>query len=867
MGVEPTSPAPLAPSERPERYGSGMLRRWGWFYRVLGLQSAMKRVRFEDHSTERIRSAAREGPIVYVLLRRSTLDHLALNAVLNRRRLPLSVWSHGAIRFFWQPVREAWAEVFQRIGDRFRRGPRPHPVRSGWLSAMIASGQTTCLFLEEGHDKEVAAEDDPLHAVLDAARRTGRNVQLVPVICVWDRAPDTHESAALTFLRGSRERPSLLARLRRLYVPGPSAPFVQVGEPVDVQTFLSRVPPERALDSLRTLLRRYLKRESRTVRGPTIIPRQALKEIVLGAPPMRRFAEDHATSTGRTPAEVRRDMSAEFDKIAADFRFGVIRFASWAFRPLWTRVYAGYEVPDEDLDKIRAAIRDGTAVLVPCHKSHFDYLLLSWVLYHANLITPHIVAGINLAIWPVSILLRGAGAFFIERSFNGKPVHAAVFQRYLRELLLHGYTVEFFIEGGRTRTGRLLPAKLGVLDMVLDAAHHAPRGHEITFLPIAISYEQVAEERSYQDELGGADKRKEDMRELIKARRVLRNRYGRIFVRVGEPLKASEVVDERWGELSDDARRDRIQHTGDELVHRIGQVLMVLPTSVVALALMAHHRSGISEETLAGRVDRFVAWLGRRNAPMTQMVAQHPEGARARALGRFQQAGHVRAHEAEGAHIWEIVPDHRTVLDFHKNQIAHHFIAAGMVAAALRACPTGRCTRDDLLEPIERLRALWVRELALAPDVDAAALVAEGTRDLLAHGAIATDRGEITVADAERIGEIHGIVRGLLESYLVVCLGAVTPGLKGGDLKAWSKQLTARRDVFLAEGVATRPEAFATVTLTHALKELTRRGVFRAEGDALVGVREQAEAEIAWLRPMIEGPTPEHTQVSKAAGA
>lgn len=826
-----------------------MLRKFGWFYKALGLGFAMGRVRFEDHSAERIRHAARTGPIVYVLLQRSTLDHLALNAVLTRRRLPLSVWSHGAISFFWQPVREAWRDLFLRVRDRWQRGPLPDPVGSGWLTGTIAAGQPVCLFLEDGTEAGPDPEVDPLTAVLDAAALTDRSIQLVPVICVWDRAPEAHESAALTFLRGSRERPTLWTRLAALFLPRRQRPFVQVGEPLDVDALLARVSRERARDAARTILRRYLKRESRTVRGPALLPRRVLKQLVLQSPAIRRFATDHAAASGQPGERVERALSTEFDKVAADFRFGAIRTMSWVMHPLWNRVYAGYEIPPEDLDRIRSAMRNGTAVLVPCHKSHFDYLLLSWVLFYADLIVPHIVAGVNLAIWPVSLLLRACGAFFIERSFAGKPIHAAVFRRYLREILLHGYTLEFFVEGGRTRTGRLLPPKGGVLEMVLDGARHAPAGHEVTLLPVAISYEQVAEERAYQSELGGAEKRKESFRELLKARRVLRNRYGRVFVRVGEPLVASSVI-AGWDDLDEDARRARVLEIGETLVHRIGEVVTILPTSVVALALLAHHRGALPDPDLKARVLRLVAWFGRRNAPMTPLVAQHADAAMARALDRFLAAGHVRAHGVGDTRVWEVVPDHRMVLDFHKNQVMQHLVAAGMVTAALHA--TGDdVDRADLVEPVARLRGLWAREIVLPPHTSDADLVDDGLRDLSAHGAVDLEGARVRVVDPERAGEIHGLVRAVLESYAIAVEAVLDADARPGDLKAWTRTLTGLREAWIASGRATRPEAFATVPLQNALKVLIDRGVLRQDGATLTADRDAAAALRAWLAPMV----------------
>src|SRR6185436_20181715 len=113
----------------------------------------------------------------------------------------------------------------------------------------------------------------------------------------------------------------------------------------------------------------------------------------------------------------------------------------------WTRVFSGVDAEDSDIATLRSALRDGSCVLVPCHKSHFDYVLMSWVMYDHDMVVPHVVAGMNLAIWPISILLRGAGGFFVRRSFQGDRVFPAVFARYVRELVLREYPVEFFPEG------------------------------------------------------------------------------------------------------------------------------------------------------------------------------------------------------------------------------------------------------------------------------------------------------------------------------------------------------------------------------------------------------------------------------------
>ena len=846
-----SSPSPhlVRRDERPIRYGSAMMRRFGWFYRILGLGYATGRIRFEDHSVERIQTASAKGPVVYVLLQHSVLDHLALNAVLQRRRLPLSVWANGAFAFYWQPVAEAWRDVFTRVASLFRAGRAPDPVRSGWLTRTVAEGHTVTVFLRHGAASPDTA-DDPLRAILEAQETLEHGaIQLVPVICVWDRAPELADSAVRDFLLGSREAPSLFTKLRSMYV-GPGQPFLQVGEALDLAEFTRRASPDRRLESLRTLLRRFLKREGRVVRGPQLVPRSTLKQLVLDVPPMRRFAEEEARSQHTTPEAIQRKMSKEFDQVAASFSWPTIRFLSIAMRPVWTRVYSGYDIRPEDLERIRNASRQGTAVLIPCHKSHFDYLLLSWILFWDDLIVPHVVAGINLAIWPVHYFLRACGGFFIRRSFSGENIHAKVFSRYLRELLLHGYTVEFFIEGGRTRSGKLMAPRLGVLEMVLDAADAAPPGHEITLLPISIAYEQVAEEGAYRSELGGAEKTKESVGELVKARRLLRNRYGRVYLRVGEPLKSSEVVGKDWKALDADDRRDRLKAAGETIVHRIGESMVVLPTALVALALLAHDRQGITHADLMARLQRLRDLLGYHHALESDSLA-HFDSAAAQALDRFIRQGSVRRLGEGDDRVWDIVPEQRAALEFHKNQVLHHLALPCLATACIVAHPEPTFTEADLQEAFVWLLHLLRREFIYDPEAPPAARLHEALDALVFHGAITRVDEAYTITDKARFAEVHGLLRSLLESYLLATRASVALHAKPLDAKSFTKDIQNQSDTWLARGTVTRPEAFSSVNLANATKVLLADGVVSDVDGKLVADVELAQAMAARIQRMV----------------
>ena len=846
------------------RHGNGMVRRFGLLVYLLGLIRMTSRIRLEDHSAERIRAAAAQGPIVYVLGRRSLLDYLALTAVLVRRRLPLALWVNGVSTRWAEPLGEAWRHTWDNVRARFSGGPVPDAVRSGWLADAVAHGLPLAVFLEPRiPGLSLPDEDDPLVSLLAAQRRCERSIRLVPVVVLWNRAPELRAPEVARWLLGGVEGPGLIGRLRRWLMPDPST-FVQVGEPIDLAGLTWRLEAVRTRakkgDSVavrvRHLLRRALRNENGTVRGPRLLPHSVVRRMVLDNPPMRELARREAMASGTTEAKVQRRMARDFDRIAARFEWWIIRLLHVVLDPLWTRVYAGVDARPEDMDRIRTAMRNGTAVLVPCHKSHFDYLLLSWVLYEHDMTVPHVVAGMNLAIWPVSYFLRGAGAFFVLRSFGDDRVFPAVFARYLRELIRQGWPIEFFIEGGRSRNGRLLPPKLGVLSNVLEGAEHRAHGREVTLLPISLAYENVAEEQSYARELAGAKKRPESLGQLVAARSVLRRRYGRVYLRVGEPVLASTVLaDGGWSELDRAERGRRLDAVAHRLLTRIGEVTVVLPTALVAAALLAHHRRGIKHSELLARIERFRALLSARGALLAPTLddasAPHAIALTLQKLSTPRRGrALVDAATVDGEPVWAPVPDQRVALEFHKNQILHLFAPAAFAAAALRGAH-GPASVDALLPGFTRLAHLLRWELLPDPDRSPEVRLRDGLTELVTLGAIQEEGGQYRVVAPDLAGEVHGLLRPLLESLLVPLRASL--GGRTGDVASVARHLQADGSQLVTNGWITRPEALSHAALAGAIKVWVAEKVLVVEPDSRWKVdAPAATAALAALEAMVD---------------
>jgi len=834
-----------------ERHGTGMLRRFGWFYRVLGFGSRFSAVRFDESSVDRIRAASERGSVVYVLAHASAADHLALNAVLNRRKLPLSVWSNGFDSFYWQPVAQAWRDLWRRLTEE-----REDPIGSGWLARTVCSGNVVTLFLASRLSvlRRLAKQPwtDPFAAVIQAQRSCDRPIQLVPIVVRWTRAP-VASSQVRNFLLGRSEAPAWLGQLRNIWFRSEGA-LIQAGEPIDLRSLVDRVEAERAPMALRRVLRRYLRRESQLMKGPRLLPYAQMKRVVLDNPAMRDFAESEARAQGVSVESIRSAMEKEYLAIASNFRWWVIRASDVVLRTIWTRVFSGVDVRTEDIERIRAAMRNGSAVLLPCHKSHFDYILISWVFYEHDLIVPHVIAGANLNIWPISVFLRSVGGLFIKRSFAGERLHPTVFSRYLRELIFRGYPVEFYIEGGRSRSGKLLPPRVGVLGMVFDAAEHRPTDHEVTLLPISLAYEEVAEERAYVREAGGEEKQAETVGQLVKARSVLSRRFGRVYLRVGEPIATSTLVDSGpdqppWSEREEATRKEQLHRVGEQVVHRIAEVTVVLPTCLCAAALLAHHRRGMLQVVLIERVRRFRAFLARRGAMEAASLEYFDQAIRI-TLDRLARSKHIAALEHVGERIWSIDPASRIGLEFYKNQLLQYFASAGYVAMAIRALPDAPQSRRALFPAMDFLVGLWTREFRFDPELELGQLLDEGLLALAEHGAIAEEEGLWRVVDPERMGEIHALFRNFAEAYLLVLRGAGE--LDGHDKKSFPKHLAKQSEKLLAAGVVTRPESLSTITLGNAVSSFLASGVFTST-DGLLGVdRGRVDDAIARLAPMVE---------------
>jgi len=689
---------------------------------------------------------------------------------------------------------------------------------------------------------------DPVPAIVEAQRIRETTVKVFPIVVIWARSPErAARNPAMLVLFGTEEEPGIFWRFVGM-VWGVRRALVQVGEPVAVNEFLEKYSDEQPkLQSkrLKLTLRRWAFREQQVVRGPRQKSHRWLRRLVLGSKRMQDVIKESAREEGVAPEVIEHKLSKKFDKMAARFSYSTLMFMRGVTSWVLGLLYKDIDIREEDLERIRTAKREGVALLTPCHRSHLDYLLISTILWDHDIVPPHIVAGENLSFFPFGPLLRRSGAFFIPRKFRDKKF-ISLFSAYITQLFREGYMMEFFIEGGRSRTGKLLRAKLGVLRNSIDAGVESRVGRslsEVSWLPINIAYERVAEENPYRRELGGEKKAKESFGEVVKASKVLFQRHGRVSIRVAEPIKLSELMSgwsTSWDEMSSERQREVLQGLGEEILWRINQQAVVLPSGLLATTLLAQMDPLMSVESMEVRTERFYDFLCNVGA-IPESEAEIDYRPLNKAAARFIQAKFAKRIHTQDGVVYEVAPSKRITLEYYKNGIIHYFVPASLMSVAIEAKGEGTFTLNELSTDLIYLFYILRYEFVHDTGARAELLEERALEDLSKVGVLSRigedDDGEEQwkVKNQVAVNEFAELTLNFIESYKLVLHGLLhfceaKHSNLAKDIQKYGKSGDGRQWI-------ERPEALSLINIQNALKAYREDGLYaEVEGDGSLSV-------------------------------
>ena len=428
-----------------------------------------------------------------------------------------------------------------------------------------------------------------------------------------------------------------------------------------------------------------LDREETRLHGPQYKIPRLVRDEVWNQQRFQAGLRALADELGRPPAAVERDAAACLDEMVAGYGRSRLDISMALGRSIRRQ---GYD-PDLDIDETQAQamaarVRGTSAVVLPTHRSNFDASVMPTAWHHVGLPPTHTIAGINMAFWPMGPIMRHAGAIFIRRDTKGDSVYRFVLREYIGYLTEKRFPLEWYIEGGRSRTGKLLPPKMGLLKYVVDA-YREGRTTDVMLVPASMTYDQLREIADYASEARGQVKKKEGMGWALGYLRTQHRSYGKIYVRFGEPVSLRETIGPPGGEEHED-NSIVLQKLGFEVATRINQVTPISASALVTLALLGGLGRALTFDQVVAVVRTHLADATRRALPMTTSATalQHDDGIRA-ALQSLVDNGVVVRWDRGVEPIFAVDPDQHLAASFYRNSIIHHFLDESICQVAVAA--------------------------------------------------------------------------------------------------------------------------------------------------------------------------------------
>ncbi len=528
-------------------------------------------------------------------------------------------------------------------------------------------------------------------------------VQIVPVSVFWGRSPKNQDSILKALFSDAWVAPGFFKQTLRILINGRQT-LLKFGQPISLRAEVDAAANQQAETGqesqaqrrIARLLRAEYKRERELVVGPNLSHRQTLVNSVIGNAAVQTSIRRHA-DTQNMPLE-RAELKARkmVYEIASDYSYPVIRAFDLVLTRLWNRIYQGVDIHHfETIAKVGAGAE---IVYVPCHRSHVDYLLLSYVMYKRGLMPPQVAAGDNLNIPVIGGILRRAGAFFLRRSFKGDALYSAVFSEYVHVIMQRGFPIEYFVEGGRSRTGRLLAPKGGLLSMTVESFQREG-SKPVVFIPIYIGYEQLVEGDSFLAELAGAAKRKESIFGIVNTVREFRSKqYGKVHVNVGEPIALQSAL--QTSLAAGETQRQLISQLGRQITERINDALVLNPINLLSTAILGTARQAMDENRLLFQLDLLLALA--KEVPYSERQTVTELSAEQCIAYASKQALIERIPHPLGD-IFHVRPKQAALLTYFRNNTLHGFALASLLAALMSRNP-------DL--PLARIRLIACQSFA-----------------------------------------------------------------------------------------------------------------------------------------------------------
>jgi glycerol-3-phosphate O-acyltransferase len=692
----------------------------------------------------------------------------------------------------------------------------------------------------------LATDDDPLLAPLRVAwfpaeRNGGRAAQLSDLFTFGDpRDPGRLRQSWVLRRHPDRCRvvagdPAPVSELRRRWREAGGA---DVSQTTGLADFVAR---QAAL---------ALERAERRLRGQRYKVPRFVAENILARPAVRGGLARLARELNRPEETVTRQARRYLKEVAATHSPYVIDLAAHLIRLFYSQGYGALHYDRRRLEEIFALGQQYPLVFLPTHKSNLDHLVLQYVLYETGHPPNHTAGGINMNFFPVGPLVRRSGVFFIRRTFKDNPVYKLVLRQYVDYLIEKRFSLEWYMEGGRSRSGKLLPPRFGLLAYVVDA-YRRGKSEDVCLIPVSIAYDQIQDVGDYVAEQRGDAKTPESFGWFVRTVRRLRRNAGDIHLRFGDPvsLRAALGAPSEGGDGDLDERSLAVQKLAFEVAVRINRVTPITPTSLVTLALLGSGGSALSVRELIQSLHNLVDYVRRRGLPVTvPLDLDAAEGVR-RALDPLVGSGVVTVFAEGPEAVYFIAPDAHLTAAYYRNTVIHFFVNGSIAELALLRAGDAGVTDPpaELWNEALRLRDLLKFEFFFA---DKDAFREELRAEIALHDpeweACLPQGTEAIHALLRRFRPFsaHRILRPFVEAYQVVADALERAPLGPLDESRFLTACLALGKQYQLQRRICSPESVSKVLFATALRLARNRRLVDAEGGEVAERRRRFAAEI-----------------------
>jgi glycerol-3-phosphate O-acyltransferase len=822
-------------------YAGYLPSRSSWLLRHT-LDPFFAKVTVKPRLKDRLQELSQQGVVVYALKYRSPLDFLFFNRRYQQLGAPVPEVAFDLNLWIFQPFSHLVQIISAALNYFTRKKAWPNPFQDGYFLRILQEKRSALLFLVDQvgfRHRFLKPREDPLRHLLEIQEQVDFPIFLVPQLIMYSQDPTREDKGLVDLFFGDRENPGRLRKLG-LCIRKSKKAVVEVAEPVNLKELLASSAAQANLNSMAQNLRRELiqrlDQKRRLVTGPVVKTREELMEITLTDPGLTSFMERLAETEKKKLPKIKKTAQDYFWEMAADWNLLVIPFMNrlvrWLSRTLFEDVFFDLE----GFEKVREASQRGTLIFIPCHKSHIDYLLLNNLMYQHYLHPPRIAAGKNLSFWPLGPIFRGSGAFFIRRRFLGGKLYAEVLYHYLKTLIRTGYSLEFFIEGGRSRTGKLVLPKIGLLNMILRA-YYEGAAQDLIFVPTYIGYDQVLEEKAYLSELEGKKKEKESVGQLVRARKFLKRRYGRAYVQFSEPISLRDHLTRHPVTEGDEAEKIRTvsNDLALEVVQAINRVSVVTPFSLVCAALLTYPRKGVYRRELLKIIQVLYDYLKARNVPLADSLDNLNQAVE-ETLAICEVRKLITPIEKEEGLSdeldlggYSIDETKRPLLEYYKNNIIHFFLPAAIVSLATLTGPGFDFERQQVLDDVHFLEDFFKFEFffnGVAPETLVDETLAYFTsREVVVSLDGGENRYTLSAPGLKELAYFANLLYNYLESYYVVFRSVKYLQKKPRSEKEFLKRITSIGQKSYKLGEVERSEALSESNFQNALKLFGEKGI------------------------------------------